>query len=354
MSMVFDHPWLGGLFDDADAEAIWSPDRQISHMLAFEAAFSSALGYIGSVPVAIADALEDQIAGFTVDVAELRNGSARDGLPVPALVSQLRAMAKDNSSAVHTGVTSQDVLDTALAVTLRDFNALLHLRLAELIAAIDELKGRFAAQPLMGRTRMQAALPITVGDRLRTWSHPLRAQLERLDHARLRVENLQLGGAVGDRAKLSPHIMAIAACMAKQLGLNDPGSSWHTMRDGLADYASLLSLITGSVGKIGQDICLMAQQGIDEIGFVGGGSSSAMPHKQNPVLAELLVTLARFNGIQISGMHHALIHEQERSGAAWMLEWMILPEMAKTTARSLSAAHELCAQIQRIGPKNPE
>lgn len=82
--------------------------------------------------------------------------------------------------------------------------------------------------------------------------------------------------------------------------------------------------------------------------------SSAMPHKQNPVPAEFLVTLARFNPVQIGGMHQALIHEQERSGAVWMLEWMILPDMANTTARSLSVARELCAQIKHIGPKNPE
>ena len=97
----------------------------------------------------------------------------------------------------------------------------------------------------------------------------------------------------------------------------------------------LLSQISGSLGKIGQDICLLAQAG-DEIALEGGGKSSAMPHKQNPVLAELLVTLARYNATQISGMHHALIHEQERSGAAWTLEWMILPSHGHSHGDSIA------------------
>ena len=93
----------------------------------------------------------------------------------------------------------------------------------------------------------------------------------------------------------------------------------------------------------------MAQQGIEDVNLDGGGGSSAMPHKQNPVLAELLVSNARFNATQLSGMHHALIHEQERSGAAWVLEWMILPQMAQATARSLAVALEISTQITRVG-----
>ena len=73
-----------------------------------------------------------------------------------------------------------------------------------------------------------------------------------------------------------------------------------------------------------------------------------MSHKSNPILAEPLVTLARFNATQIAGLHQALIHERERSGAAWMLEWMILPQISVTTGRALRAAQDLCIQIERI------
>ncbi|MEN8833950.1 lyase family protein [Pacificibacter sp.] len=240
-------------------------------------------------------------------------------------------------------------MDTALTLTLQTFNSCLFEQLSKLIHDLAGLSERFGPHDLMGRTRMQAALPIKVSDRIRTWSEPLKHHLRRLEAMRGQIEVLQFGGAVGNDAALGATAPAVRANMALQLGVRDPMQSWHTMRDGLADYANLLSLITGSVGKMGHDICLMAQQGIDEITLSGGGGSSAMPHKQNPVLAELLVTLARYNATQLSGMHHALVHEQERSGSAWMLEWMILPDMAQATARSLSAATDICAKITDIG-----
>ncbi|WP_353475699.1 3-carboxy-cis,cis-muconate cycloisomerase (plasmid) [Salipiger sp. H15] len=347
---VFDHPWLGGLFGDPQMAEIWSAERQMAHMLAFEAAWSRALGACGRVDGDLAETAASRIAAARIDLEDIRAGMAQDGVPVPRLVKQLQAVAgPDAAPAVHKGATSQDVVDSALALTLKDSTALLARRLAELEAALIELDARQGETPLMGRTRMQAATGITVSDRLRPWHQPLAAHLERLAEIAPRVERVQVGGASGDRKALGQDAQAVADHVAAELGLASAGAAWHAMRDGIADYAGLLSLVTGTLGKIGQDICLMAQQGLDEIKLSGGGGSSAMPHKQNPVGAELLVTLARFNAVQLSAMHLALVHEQERSGAAWALEWMILPQMAQATARALATAQGLVAGIDRIG-----
>lgn len=353
MTGVFNHPWLGGLFADDEAAAIWSPERQLAHLLRFEAAYTSALGVAGKIPKGQANRVAAAILAFRPNLEGIRAGTERDGLPVPALVAQLRHAMPDDAKAIHRGATSQDVIDTALALTLQEFNPLLKERTERLSRALAELSRRFGAAPLMGRTRMQAALPITVEDRLASWSTPLESHLQRISELRPRVERLQLGGAAGDRAAMAPHAETIAAEMARHLGLANPPRAWHAMRDGVAEYAGLLSLVTGTLGKMGQDICLMAQQGIEDIALEAGGGSSAMPHKQNPVLAELLVTLTRFNATQVAGIHQALVHEQERSGAAWNLEWMILPDMAQAAARSLSAAADICASITRVGAKDP-
>ena len=185
--------------------------------------------------------------------------------------------------------------------------------------------------------------------RLETWQAPISEHLSRLDLLRPRIERLQLGGAVGTGAEFGADYGEIIQYMARDLGLNPASHVWHADRTAIAEYGSCLSLITGSLGKMGQDLCLMAQQGIDEVTLADGGGSSAMPHKANPVLAELLVTLARFNATQVSGLHHALVHEQERSGAAWMLEWMVLPPISVATCRSIAVASELCLQITRLG-----
>jgi 3-carboxy-cis,cis-muconate cycloisomerase len=134
--------------------------------------------------------------------------------------------------------------------------------------------------------------------------------------------------------------------MAKRLGLGLVPRARHSERDGQAELAGWLSLVTGSLGKMGADIALAAQSEIGEIRLKSGGGSSAMPHKVNPIGAEVLVTLARFNATLVSGMHQALVHENERSGAAWTLEWMLLPQMAVATGVALRAANELTANIE--------
>lgn len=348
MISVFEHPWLSGLFGDEEVATLWSADAQIGHYRAFEAALALALAATGRVASGQGRIAADIIETASIDLVSLTHGTAGDGLPIPDFVAQLRSAAGDAQHAIHTGATSQDVLDTALALTLRDVSAVLQTRLAALQAELVDLQAAHGNAPLMGRTRMQAALPIKVADRLEAWRRPLASHMHALDDLKPMVERLQLGGAVGTRAAFGEDDEAIAEYVAGVLGLHG-GPAWHTDRTALAEYAGRLATISGTLGKMGQDIALMAQQGLDEVGIAGGGVSSAMPHKSNPVLAELLVTLARFNATQVAGIHHALVHEQERSGAAWMLEWMILPQMTVTTARALAAASQLCRQIERIG-----
>lgn len=350
MTDVFGHPWLGALFGDCEIAALWSSEAQLDHFRAFEAAYAMALEATGKVPSGQGSRAADTVMKAEIDIASLAEGTSRDGLPIPELVRQLRAAAGPDAAAIHTGATSQDVLDTALALTLRAVTTVLIARLQALDGTLTDLAARHGDAPLMGRTRMQAALPITVGDRVETWRRPIHGHIAALSALRAKVERLQLGGAVGNRAQLGETADTIAAQIARRLDLSD-GPVWHTDRTAIADYVSRLSLISGSLGKIGQDIVLMAQQGIDEVTLKGGGGSSAMPHKSNPVLAELQVTLARYNATQLSGMHHALVHEQERSGAAWMLEWMILPPMTVATARGLAACRQLVSDIEHVGTR---
>lgn len=349
MPDIFNHPWLGGLYHDGEMEALWSAETQLASMLAFEAAWSRTLGALGLFDAEAAETAARAIETMTPELSALREGTARDGVVIPALVTQMKAAAGAAGKAVHSGATSQDVIDSALAISIRESLALVDSRLAALDAAIADLETRFGDQPLMGRTRMQAAVPITVRDRIEPWRLPLGHHRSRISELGPRVALVQIGGAAGDRAALGAQAEAVVTGVARALNLGTSARAWHAMRDGVAEFASLLSLITGTLGKIGQDICLMAQQGLSEIAMAGGGGSSAMAHKQNPVAAELLVTLARFNAVQVSALHQALVHEQERSGAAWGLEWMVLPQMAATTGRALAVATELCRSVTRIG-----
>lgn len=199
----------------------------------------------------------------------------------------------------------------------------------------------------MARTRMQAALPTTAPTRIAAWP-PLPRPVARLLAIKPRVEVLQLGGAAGDGAPFATDRRAIADHLAGALGLA-PAPVWHSARDSIAEHGAVLALIAGTCGKIGQNIALMAQKELDEIALAGGGNSSAMPHKANPIRAELLVTLARLAAGQASILHHAVVHEQERSGAAWALDWMTRPQSSITAACTLAIASDPIGDTTVLG-----
>lgn len=341
----FDHPFLSGLLGDDETAAYFSAEADVRAMLAFEAALAKAEADHGLIPHDAARHIASVCATFQPDLSSLRAATARDGVVVADLVKQLRkAVGSPAADCVHVGATSQDVIDTSLMVRLKAVAFLFSTRLSHIAQAFNDLDARCGKAALVGRTRMQAAIGITVADRLRAWYTPLEGYRDRLTEQRF---PLQFGGAAGTLDKLGDNAPAIRATLAQELGLTDQ-SQWQSQRGPVADLANLLSLVTGSLGKFGQDIALLAQAG-DEIELAGGGGSSAMAHKQNPVAAETLVALARFNATQLSGIHQSLVHEQERSGAAWALEWLILPQMVMATAASLRLALELVSNIRRIG-----
>ncbi len=342
--------WLEAVAGDAEVAARLSEARALDDMLRVEAAYARALGRTGQVPEALAEETAEAIAEFVPDRARLAQEAARDGMPVPPLVRQLKAALPPRlHKALHAGLTSQDVMDTGLVLALKDLLVLFEARLGGLGEQLDALEARFGAAPLMARTRMQAALPVAMRDRIALWSRPLVAQRARLDALRPRLLLLQLGGPVGTRGSFGEGADAIARTMAAELGLDAPGTAWHTDRSALAELGGWLSMVTGSLGKMGHDLALMAQQGVGTARLAGGGASSAMAHKVNPVGAEILMSLARFNAVQLSGLHLALEHEQERSGAAWTLEWLILPPMLIATGAALGRAAALLEAVEALG-----
>lgn len=344
----FDHPLLSGLLGDEEAARHFSLEADIDAMLAFERALAQAQAACGVIPREAEVAIVRALASFRPDTAKLRAGVAKDGVVVPELVRQIKAaVGEPHDAFVHFGATSQDVVDTSLVLRLRQALDHIGLLLGENVVRLTGLEQEFGNRDLMAVTRMQPAVPITARDRIVSWRAPLERHRQRLAEVSSRLLAVQFGGAAGTLEKLGDTGVAVRAALAARLGLGDE-PQWHSQRDALAEFASWLSLVTGSLGKFGQDVALMAQVGAD-IKLSGGGGSSAMPHKQNPVKAEALVALARFNAVQLSGMHQALVHEQERSGAAWTLEWLILPQMVVATAGALRLAAELSGQIESLG-----
>ncbi len=350
---AFEHPFLSGLVGDDEAGKLFSAKAEIDAMLAFEAALAKAEAANGIIPADAAERISTVCSAFEPDIAGLKNGTGRDGVVIAELVKQLRAAVAaqpggaEAAGHVHFGATSQDAIDTALILRLKQASALFIGRLAALETALISVDATFGSRALMGHTRMQAAIPITVSDRIRAWLEPLTRHRQRLEAFAEAGFAVQFGGAAGTLEKLGDKAAVVRRALADALSLTD-APQWQSQRDRLAEFSGILAMIAGSLGKMGQDVALLAEMG-GEMQLAGGGGSSAMAHKQNPVAAEVLVSLARFNAVQLSGMQQSMVHEQERSGAAWTLEWLILPSMVMATGASLRLAAELVGNVRSLG-----
>lgn len=350
----FDHPVLGGLLADGEVATAFTATAELDAMLAFEIALARAQAEVGVIPPEAGAVIAQRLGSFTPDIADLRQGMAQDGVVIPQFVKQLRgAVGGPFAAHVHFGATSQDVIDTGLALRLGPVLDLLDARLQAVVDALTELDARDGDIETMAHTRMQAAIPVPAGRKIASWRDPLERHRQRLDAVRDEMLVLSFGGAAGTLEKLGGKAQTTTEALARQLGLRDVSRPRHSERDGVAALASWLSLVSGSLGKMGQDIAILAQSEVGEVKLASGGGSSAMPHKVNPVGAETLVTLARFNATLVSGMHQSLVHENERSGAAWTLEWMLLPQMVLATGTALRTAQALLASLSFSSGSGP-
>lgn len=345
MTQTLPYPLLQALVGDEEVGAFFSNEAELSAMLRVESALAEAEAKVGLIGEEAARRIAEVCGTFRADWTKLAEGLTRDGVVVPDFVKQLRAaVGEPHAKAVHMGATSQDIIDTALILRLKSIIEILGNRLDILIHALDGLKRRDGSVILMAHTRMQQALRFTAADKINTWIQPLERHRDALAALAPGLLVIQLGGPIGTRSELKSHGDAVADAMAEILGLGF-APSWHSQRDRIGELGSFLSQLTGTLGKIGQDVALMAQNEVGEVRLAMGGGSSAMPHKSNPVPAEVLVSLARFNAGMLGTLHQALVHENERSGAAWTLEWMVLPQMAISAAAALSRAQSLIESV---------
>lgn len=326
----------GALFSDPECARLFSDMACAVAMVTVERALARAEARLGIIPAAAAATIDADLADFEPDVSAIAAGVATSGTPVIALVDQLRhAVGADAADFVHWGATSQDIVDTGLLLRLRRFLELCSERLDGLIGQLAVLADTHRGAVMPARTRMQHALPTVFGMTAANWLMPLVRHRDRLSQLQPRLLVVQCGGAAGTLAALGDKGVDVMSALAEELDLGVPPTPWHTQRDSIAECASWLGLVTGSLGKIAQDIVLLGQTEIGEVRDTHGGGSSTMPQKANPVRAEAVITLARANAAALSSMHQAVIQEHERGGAGWSLEWLTLPQMAVAAGTAL-------------------
>ena len=329
----------GALFSDPDIAEAFSDAATIRAMLDVERALARVQARLGIIPEDAAERIAFVAGSYEPDIAGVAAGTEKSGVPIIPLVEQLRAAVGGEAAAyVHWGATSQDIVDTGLVLRLRGVAGLLAGKIEQLSGLLGKLADEHRGTVMAARTRSQQALPTSFGLKAAVWLSPLIDHATRLDEVRPRLLAVQFGGAVGTLAALGARGVEVMEGMGEELGLAVPAGPWHVRRDNLAEFAGWLSIVTGSLGKMGQDVILLAQSEIAEVRPGAGGGSSTMPQKSNPVACEVMVTAAGLNASLISAMHRAMIQEHERGGPGWQLEWLTLPQMAVATGAALNHA----------------
>lgn len=341
--MVADRGIFAPLFAGPAIAAVFSDHAHLQGMLDFEAALARAEAKTGVIPQAAVAPIVSACVADAYDLAVLADAAAKAGNTAIPMVKMLtaRVAESDGEAAryVHWGATSQDAMDTGLVLQLRQALSLIEADLARLSAALAALALNHKQTPMVGRTWLQHALPITFGLKAAGWLDAIERHRARLAELKPRLLVLQFGGAAGTLAALDDKGLQVAAALAEDLNLGLPAMPWHGARDRVVELAAMQALLTGSLGKMARDIALLMQTDVGEAfepAGEGRGGSSTMPHKRNPVTAAVVLAAAtrvpHLAGSLLSGM----AQEHERGLGGWHAEWEALPELVQLSAGALA------------------
>lgn len=344
------------LFSFAALDEILGDEARAQRMLDFEAALANAQARAGAIPQAAAGKIAEQCRLANFDLSIITKQAAQAGnLAIPLVKLLTEGVAKRDKDAarfVHWGATSQDVIDTGMILQLRDAFQLLEKDLVRLTDALVALAREHRSTPMVARTWMQQALPTTFGFVVAGWLDAVFRDRQRLAECRARVLCLQFGGAVGTLAALGGRGPEIAKALGEELGLPLPLAPWHAHRDRMAEAATFLGLLAGTLGKIARDISLHNQTEVGELlepGGEGRGGSSSMPHKRNPVTCAVVLQAALRVPALVSTMLSVMPQDYQRGLGGWHVEWETLPQIVRLTGGALHHLAEMLPVLEVDG-----
>lgn len=336
---------LSSLYRDDVMSRIWSERSTIQTWLQVEAALARAQANHGVFPSETAEVLAAALDIERVDVGRLWRDTRNVGYPILPLIRQVgEGLPSEVAGRLHYGATTQDIMDTGMALQLVHSLA----RLRELVAqsgdALATLAHEHRATVMAARTHNQQAVPTTFGAKLASYVDEFARQLQRLDQLRERACRVSLFGAAGTSAALGPTALTVRAEMANLLGLRDATVSWHASRDALTEYVATCASLAHTAARLAREISNLSRTEVGEVLEPAGhhrGASSTMPQKANPVTSEVIIGMANVVRGLLAPSYAAMVVEHERATGEWHIEWDVIPYASTVTASALRLAAEL-------------
>jgi adenylosuccinate lyase len=344
-SLIYRHSWTTPALDSVFEEA-----NRLQSWLDILVALARSQEAFGIVPPGVAQALREAARVEDLDLASIADETRRTSHSTLGLIRGLQSLVPEEiREFVYFGATVQDLTDTWFGIAMRDSAAIIRADLVRVEQASIRLARTHRDTPMPGRTHGQPGTPITFGFKAATWADEVSRGIQRLDEAGRRWAVGQLAGSTGGLAFFGEHGTSVRARFCELLGLADPGMSWTSTRDRVAEFGTIMAMVSSTLARIGNEIYELQRPEIGELGeprneaVVG---SITMPHKRNPEFSEHLDTLARIaraaSGVLVEGM----VASHERDGRGWKAEWAMLPEVALTTGTSASLAAALVEGLE--------
>ena len=327
---IIDSSIFQGIFTTDAMRRVWSDENRTAKYVEIERALAVVQGRLGIIPQEAADEIVSHCRIENIDMARLREQTERIGYPILGVVTQLNQLCRDKlGEYVHWGATTQDITDTATVLQIREALELVDGELAAIAQAMGKLAKEHRLTPVIGRSNLQQAIPVTFGYKIAGLLSAVLRHRERLAQLKERVLVGEFAGAAGTLASIETGAMQTQAGLCAELGLAQPVIAWHTIRDNIAETGALLGLIGGTLGKLSMDVKLMMQTEVGEVFepyHHGRGSSSTMPQKRNPIASCYIHAAISVVRQHAAALMDAMVADHERSTGPWEIEWIVLPE----------------------------
>lgn len=335
-SSVMDSEVYRGIFVSERMRKVFSDESLMQKWLDAWVALARAEADLGVIPQEAAKKIADKASFEVFDPILIREGIVDTTHPLIVQIRQFTdAVGGREGGFIHWGATTQDIMDTAVVLQMKEAQEVLLDQLNKFLKTLLLLADKYKSTIMPGRTHGQHALPITLGYKIAIWADEIGKHIERLEAGQDRYLVSSFSGAAGTLASISEHGLAIQEKYSEYLGLKQATITWHVQRDGFAEYSSYIAMIAGTIGKIANEIINLQRTEIGEIeeGFKDGQiGSSTMPHKRNPMICEYVVGLTRVVQRNASLSFDAMLQEHERDMTFWTTEWSYIPQINMMTS----------------------
>jgi len=329
-SHLIDFILIGNNFGTAEMREVWSEQSRLARQVDLEVALAQAEGELGVIPADVAAEIAAKADASQLKVDEIALLGAQ---MKHSLMPTLTALQKQCGAAgeyIHYGATTQDIVDTATVLQLRAAFDIIVRDATQLAVELRRVARRYQHTPMTGRTHGMQALPTTFGFKVAVWLDEFVRHLTRLEQIRERVLTGNISGAICTYASFGAQGPDVERRALEKLGLNCPNIGWQSARDRFSEYASVIALISGTLGKIGNELYNLMRSEIGEVEepfSAGKIGSTTMPHKRNPAALEGLASLTAPILKSAALIYESMHVEHERDAMSWRAEWIALPEI---------------------------